>query len=113
MGFFQKLFPPPKLPPGEVGAALVDISDPANPSQVGSVTLSGLAGGADPDLSTLRTNLQVAIDGQNLLQRGSRLMIDAFQAAQGAGFDLDNFTGLVVVVNGPFLRGQSWHAFDN
>jgi hypothetical protein len=88
--------------------AVVDVSDPANLSQVGSVTLAGTPGGLDPDLSTLRTNLRVAIDGQALLQRGDRLMIDALQAAQGAGFNLNGFTGLVVIINGPFLRGQSW-----
>ncbi len=88
--------------------AVVDVSDPANPSQTGSTDLAGLPFGADPDLSTLRTNLSLAIDGQALLQRGDRLMIDAFQTAEAAGFNLDNYTGLVVVVNGPFLRGQSW-----
>jgi hypothetical protein len=88
--------------------AVADVSDPANPSLTGSVALSSAPGGADPDLATLRANLRAAIDGQALLQRGDRLMIDALQAAQGAGFNLDNFTGLVVIVNGPFLRGQSW-----
>lgn len=90
--------------------AVVNVADPSNPSQVGSVALSGTPGGTDPDLAALRTNLRVAIDGQDLLQRGDRLMIDAFQAAQGAGFNLDGFIGLVVIVNGPFLRGQSWTA---
>ncbi len=88
--------------------AIVDVSNPASPSQVGSVALAGTPGGSDPDLATLRTKLRVAVDGQALLERGDRLMIDAFQAAQTAGFNLDGFTGLVVVVNGPFLRGQSW-----
>ncbi|MGH3453907.1 MAG: IPT/TIG domain-containing protein [Nocardioidaceae bacterium] len=88
--------------------AVVDIADLDHPSQVGSVALAGAAGGNDPDLATLRTNLSVAIDGQALLQMGDRLMIDAFQAADAAGFNLDDFTGLVVIVNGPFLRGQSW-----
>lgn len=88
--------------------AVVDASTPSSPTQLGSVVLAGPAGGTDPDLAALRTNLRVAIDGQALLQRGDRLMIDAFQAAQAAGFNLDGFEGLVVIVNGPFLRGQSW-----
>jgi hypothetical protein len=90
--------------------AVADVADPASPSLSGSIQLAGSPGGMDPDLSTLRQNLRIAIDGQDLLQRGDRLMIDAFQAAQAAGFNLDSFTGLVVVVNGPFLRGQSWQA---
>jgi hypothetical protein len=90
--------------------AVVDVSDLQNPSLTGSVVLAGPAGGADPDLATLRANLRAAIDGQDLVQRGDRLMIDALQAAQAAGFNLDGFTGLVVIVNGPFLRGQSWQA---
>lgn len=93
---------------------VVDVSNPASPTLTGSVELVGTpggpGGGSAAALATLRENLRVAIDGQALLQRGDRLMIDALQAAQTAGFNLNNFTGLVVIVNGPFLRGQSWQA---
>lgn len=90
--------------------AVTDIADPSAPILRGTTILGAPTPPAmtmNPELTTLRTNLDNAINSQDLTERFGALMIDALQAAQGAGFNLDDFQGFVVVVNGPFLRGAS------
>ncbi|WP_411139368.1 IPT/TIG domain-containing protein [Streptomyces sp. C10] len=84
--------------------AVVDISTPSAPAVLGTADLATVP---EPDLPGLRNALTVAINSQNL-RKGFRLLVHAFQRAEAAGFDLGDFQGLVVVLNGPFLRGQSW-----
>jgi hypothetical protein len=88
--------------------AVVDVGDPANPAARGIVQLGGVGGGtADPDLVPLRASIDQAEQVQGLTQRHGALFVDALKAAMAAGFGLDPFLGIVVVVNGPFLRGAS------
>lgn len=88
--------------------AVVNVIDPNNPQTTGTTLLGGnTMGNVDPDLATLRTNIDVALKNQDLTQRHGALWVDALNAAEAGGFDLDGFKGIVVVVNGPFLRGAS------
>ena len=85
----------------------VKISDPAN------MTLNGteLNSGAEGDLPGRRAALHLAIDGQNLVKDANRFYVDALRAwfaTTGRSMaDLNPYEGVVIVVNGPFLRGQS------
>ncbi|MEO5880900.1 MAG: IPT/TIG domain-containing protein [Caldimonas sp.] len=88
--------------------AVVDCGNPATPAARGMTTLGGPGGGmADPDLTPLRASIDEAEQNQGLAQRYGALLVDALKAAGAAGFALDAFQGVVVVVNGPFLRGAS------
>jgi hypothetical protein len=65
----------------------------------------------EPDLNALQNALRIAIDSQNLIKDANPLFVHALRkwlATPGNG--LDPFQGVIVVVNGPFLRGQSWTA---
>ena len=87
---------------------VVDVGDPKVPAPRGVVLLGAAGGGTtDPDLTPLRASIDEAEQGQGLTQRHGALWVDALNAARGAGFNLDGFQGIVVVVNGPFLRGAS------
>ena len=88
--------------------AIVDVTTPATPAVQGSLEVASPFTVPDPDLTRLRDDLSTAQNLQALTQRRGALMVDAFRAAQSAGHDLNAFHGLIVVVNGPFLRGQSW-----
>ncbi len=88
--------------------AVVDAGDPTKPAARGVTQLGGVGGGtADPDLTPLRASIDEAEQAQGLTQRHGALFVDALKAAGAAGFGLDPFQGIVVVVNGPFLRGAS------
>ncbi|WP_438854361.1 IPT/TIG domain-containing protein [Agromyces sp. M3QZ16-3] len=85
----------------------VKISDPTNMAVNGTELDSGSEG----DLPGRRAALHLAIDGQNLIKDANRFYVDALRAwyaTTGRSMaDLDSYEGVVVVVNGPFLRGQS------
>lgn len=88
--------------------AVVDVSNPAAPAARGVALLGAFGGGsAEADLTTLRASIDEAEQDQDLAQRYNALFVDALKAAQGAGHSLDSYKGVVVVVNGPFLRGAS------
>lgn len=87
---------------------VVDIGNPSAPAARGVVLLAAAGGGtAEPDLAALRANIDTSEQDQNLTQRHGALWVDALKAAQGAGFALNGFKGIVIVVRGPFLRGAS------
>ena len=93
-----------------VGATVlvsVKIGDPAN------MTLNGteLDSGSEGDLTGRRAALHLAVNGQNLVKDANRFYVDALRAwyaATGHSMaDLNVYEGVVIVVNGPFLRGES------
>ncbi|WP_431955170.1 IPT/TIG domain-containing protein [Nocardia lijiangensis] len=88
---------------GAASVALIDVSNPNVPDLSGVEELPTVD---EPTLSTLRAALAYAIDQQRFRQ-GNALFVHAFEAARATGFDLNTFDGLVVVVNGPRLRGES------
>lgn len=87
--------------------AVVDIGGPTPVAQ--GIALMGASGGgsAEANLLTLRASIDEAEQRENLAQRRNALFVDALKAAMGAGFVLDGYKGVIVVVNGPFLRGDS------
>jgi hypothetical protein len=88
--------------------AVVDVADLNNPQLRGSTLMGAYLGGtSDPDLPGLRASVDVAVQEQNLAQRWGALWFDALTAARSAGWNLDLYKGIVIVVNGPFLRGAS------
>ena len=87
--------------------AVVDVSGPA-PIARGIALMGAYQGGSfEADLTSLRASIDQAEQNQNLAQRQDALFIDALEAAKAAGVNLDGYVGIVVVVNGPFLRGAS------
>lgn len=64
-----------------------------------------------PNLQALRDALTVADDGLDIVKDRGRLMYDgatAALAAMGPGGTLAPYKGIILVVNGPKLRGESW-----
>lgn len=88
----------------------VDASDPANPKIIGSQTPSGF----EPPLADWQAALQVAADGFPKAKSRDRLVIDSLNAhfvATGTGPDeLNDFKGVLLVVEGDSARGESWIA---
>ena len=83
----------------------VSVSNPAAPVK----NHGEMATSWEPDLAGLQTALQVADDVQNFVKDSNDLFIDALRAwLTATGGSLDPFQGIIVFVNGPFLRGQSW-----
>ena len=93
---------------GDVVLVSIDVTDPAAPKINGTE----MASGAEVPLDDLRNGLTVASDSQNLVKNSGRLFIDALNAyfaATGANAgSLAAFEGIILIVNGGFLRGQSW-----
>ena len=87
--------------------------DAGNPAALTVHRTDDLLSGPDPDLTGLRNQLQQAGDSQNLIKDGATFMLDALPSAQAVlppGEVLNDFQGFIVIVNGGFLRGQSWTA---
>ena len=92
---------------GRRSLAVVDVSGPT-PAARGVALMGAYGGGsAEANLTTLRASIDEAERSEFLTQRHGALFVDALKAAKGAGFNLDGYKGIVVVVNGPFLRGAS------
>ena len=87
--------------------AVIDCANPASPQARGVTLLGGGGGMSDPNLAPLRASIDYSEQNQDLTQRYGALLVDALKAAGAAGFGLDPFQGIVVVVNGPALRGES------
>ncbi len=85
----------------------VTVTNPDAPTRNGSETPSAM----EPDLGALQNALKVAIDSQNLIKDANPLFVHALRAwLSTPGNSANPFQGIMVVVNGPFLRGQSWTA---
>lgn len=84
---------------------VVDVGDPAAPRSQDSYNA---APDVNVDLASWRSQLDAAVDGEDLGQRLDAFLAHSFRAAQDAGFDLTQFEGYVICQHGPFLRGQSW-----
>jgi hypothetical protein len=86
----------------------VNIATVASPTVIRS---DDVGGGTDLDLNGLRDQLRIASDSQALVKDGDVLMLDALAAGQAtlpSGTTVNDFQGFIVMINGPFLRGQSW-----
>jgi len=86
--------------------AEVDISDPANPSVSDEWELFGPA---PADLPELREAVDLSVKQFSKAKRPDALFHDAVIAARDAGHDIDSFTGIAVLVNGPEVRAGSSH----
>ena len=65
------------------------------------------------DVTAAGTNaaaVKIAQDNQNLVQDFTNFFTESMQAASDDGFNIQNFTQVVVVIIGPFHRGTSWPA---
>ncbi|HAB14837.1 MAG TPA: IPT/TIG domain-containing protein [Verrucomicrobiota bacterium] len=93
---------------GNIVLASINISDPAAPTINGTE----MASGYEPSLDDLQNALTIAQDSQDLVKNSNRFFIDslnAYFAATGTGVaQLSGFKGIILVVNGGKLRGQSW-----
>ena len=93
----------------------VDVSTLSLPSKLDDLFLesSVFPTPSSPNIEWQRALINIAIDSQNLAKRHDALILEAIRQAQGAGFNPNTFEGIIVVLNGPFLRGQSWtsHGF--
>jgi hypothetical protein len=93
---------------GDVVLVSIDVSNPAAPTINGTE----MASGAEVPLDDLQNGLTIASDSQNLVKNSGRLFMDALNAyfaATGTTVgNLAGFEGVILIVNGGFLRGQSW-----
>ncbi|HEY9218107.1 MAG TPA: hypothetical protein VIO94_08660, partial [Phenylobacterium sp.] len=93
---------------GSVVLVSIDVSNPAAPKINGGE----MASGSEGSLSDMQEGLRIASDSQALVKNSGRLFIDALNAyfaASGTNVaGLNGFKGIVLLVNGGFLRGQSW-----
>jgi len=88
---------------------VVDVSKPSAPTKLNGIDLesSVIPAPFTPDIQGRRALIDVSINNQDKARRPDALWVDAIQLAQGAGFMPDDFEGIIVVLNGPFLRGAS------
>jgi hypothetical protein len=93
---------------GARSLAIVDVSTPATPTLTATIGLGVFSFPPLLDLKALQDAITTAENLQAIAQRRGDLLVDAFRAAQAAGSDPAGYEGVIVVVNGPFLRGQSW-----
>jgi hypothetical protein len=82
----------------------IDVSNPASPV-IRYTEPPGIF--TEPDLRGLRAALRVADDKQDVAKDPGRLMYDGVTAWGSVG-SLAPYKGIILVVNGPGLRGQSW-----
>lgn len=85
--------------------AMANVSDVNAPAMRDTIDIGPAA--ANPVLADVRAALDTAIGAQNLTQEGNAAWLHGLQAAVAAGHNLDLYEGLVLVIRGHFLRGQS------
>jgi hypothetical protein len=92
---------------GAADLIAVNVALPATPS----VTATAAAT-SEPNLASLRDALTIADDMQAIVKNADRLFIDTLKsyfASTGTTVaNLNGAEGVILVINGGFLRGQSW-----
>jgi len=93
---------------GDTVLVSIDVSNPSAPAINGKEMDSG----AEVSLDDLRLGLETASNMQSLVKDSGHLFIDAlnaYLAATGGNVaSLAGFEGVILIINGGFLRGQSW-----
>ncbi|MCJ7797299.1 MAG: hypothetical protein MUQ56_11135, partial [Thermoleophilia bacterium] len=88
----------------------VDVSTPSAPTKLDEIVLksSVLPTPSGPSIEWRRAFIDISIDSQDLAKRPDALWMEAIRQARGVGFNPDDYEGIIVILNGPFLRGQSF-----
>jgi hypothetical protein len=93
---------------GSVVLVSFNIADPTKPTINGTE----MASAAEGDLGAWRDGLTIATDSANTMKSGDRLFVAALQnyfaSTSTNAPGLNDLKGIILVVNGGFLRGQSW-----